>query len=540
MGLSGSGIGGSIGSPTQPSVREIEATASVDVAKAAMHIVKDSLQVSLLVVDHDVRKYQSSANRPVIAPLIQTRVATDYEKPTDESWRSLRDEMLNLMPKEFRQLFEAMLLLPKDQQNKDFVLLDNTLQTAAKLLSWLPATLVPITADNPAALAAEANLLLPYIALNTSIRDSLFLFEHALSYLELVGPNDPNFDPISGYIADFTPLVDELKVATEQLQDPSTELLARSALASIAAKIGVLADNYDRLYSGNELRLLGHTLHSIATAAETLSLSQRGSAALLLTFSQALYAVRSDESALGVLGSSYSTIIDAFKSGIDQLTEGRLQGSSLNLYSHLATTLFVMISVLGTLNYESISPAKPSTPESVSDKNFGHGLLLDILTHSNTLATLSSLMANASDIQGKDLAPTTSLLTTMSLLFLISASVKGHDLSSTEPLLKSQGEALKDGIATASALVSGRLLAGTLSGDTVEHLNVYLKQASIALEQENEEGFLAALDSSLELIGTNSTASAKDLNELNTTAHSLQNGLMTQGDDTHTGVHFAA
>ncbi|MGZ3633499.1 MAG: hypothetical protein ACXWM7_04225 [Parachlamydiaceae bacterium] len=540
MGLSGSGIGGSVGSPTQLSVRELEATASVDVAKAAMRIMADTLEVSLLVVDQDVRKYQSSASRPVIAPLIKTRVATDYEQPRDESWRSLRNEMLNFMPKEFRQLFEAMLLLPKDQQNKDFILLDNTLQTAAKLLSWLAAASAPINADSPAALAAKANLLLPYIALNTSIRDSLLLFEHALSHLELVGPNDPNFDAISGYIGAFTPLVDELKVAMEQLQGPSTELLARSVLASIASKISVLADNYDRLYSGNELRLLGHTLHSIATATEALSLSQPGSAALLLTFSQALYAVKSDESALGILGNSYSTVIDAFKSGINQLTEGRLQGSNLNLYSHFATTLFVMISVLGTLNYEFISPANPSTPESVSDKNFGHGLLLDILTHSNTLSALSSLIGNASDIQGKDLKSTTSLLTTMSLLFLISASVKGHDLSSTEPLLKSQGEALKDGIATACSLVSGGLLAETLSGETVEHLNVYLKQASIALEQEDEEGFLAALDSSIELIGTSSATAAKDLNELNTTAHSLQSGLTTKGDDTHTGVHFAA
>lgn len=539
----------------------VETTATKDNAMKTMKMVADTLEICMLVFDDpQLLKYSASANRPVLAPLISTRVATSYEQPLDESWQSFHGDLVNLMPPEFRDLFQAMMLLPKNQQNRDFVILNDTLQTEAKLLALLSKAALPVIPDSLADIRATQNTLLPYIALKGFLADTETIFSQINLFLASVGPNDSNFDSLSGYIGAFSPLVDDLKFAFEQLNESSTEKYGRFLMSEAGNKLDTLANNFDRLYGGNELLLLGDTLHVAATQAKALSLAQAGSAPLLLALSIANMGIKRDGSDLGFFGPGLSAVTDAFTSGV-ALINGNISSGSAALLNELATTAFTAMLILGSLNYNSPAAAKErqkdieaekeavaerrsdASPEMRSERNFAYTLLLDLLTHSKMLSTLSAVLVNASDVKEAAKENTQTLLTPMLLVFLLSASISGINLSSAEPLIKSQSGAMQESLKATLSLLSNGLASGTLTGESAANFNVYLLQASIALDQGNSEAFLSALNASLELIGTNTDHLIADRKELNQVSQTLQNGVSTSASDQagySTGVHVAA
>jgi hypothetical protein len=227
-------LGDSVGSPPQLTSFELQSTASTEVAKAAIKVAIDTLEagISFIVLDrgNSFGSPPSNPGRPVLAPLINVRVATSFAPQGDESWHSALNDLLNLMPKDFRELFTAMLLLPKDQQNPDFLLLSNALQTAAMLMTLFDTSVRQIDSESLAGIRAEANLLLPYLALASSSQDGKVLLEQLQSFLEVVGANNPNFDALAGYGASFSTLMDEINTAIVLLQDPSTEKAGRITL----------------------------------------------------------------------------------------------------------------------------------------------------------------------------------------------------------------------------------------------------------------------------------------------------------------------
>lgn len=539
-----SGGTGAAGAPQQPSILELETTAATEVAKLTMKIVSDTSEVCFFLLDPNVRKYQSSANRPVLAPLIEVRVATNSDFGVSESWRTSYTNLLNLMPKEFRALFEQIMLLPKNEQPKDFQLLNSSLQTAAKLMEWLSAASVPITAESFEANRMGENIARPYIALHCLIKDSEIFFGGIQSYLASVGPNDPNFDRLSGYTGALTPLFDDLKAAAEMLQDPSTEKEARTLLSSTAAKLSALEGQFDRLYGGDQLLMLGQTIHAAKTTAQALSMEQPGSAALVITLSLVTSGNKPSESSLGVLGNNLSTISEALTSGIQQATGSKLSSGSAALLNNLSTVAFATLLLLGDLHYDALSASQKGTGAKVaSDTNFSYGLLLNMLVDSKALSSISNSILQASEIKGSASSATATLLATGMLLSLIFASVSGQNLSSSEQLFKGQNPAFKEAIDAANQLVSDGLLAGTLSGENAEHLQVYLQQAAIALEQEDTEGFMSALNSSLELTGATTDGFVDDLKDSKTIAQNFQQGVADSASalaNNCTGIHVAA
>jgi hypothetical protein len=131
----------------------------------------------------------------------------------------------------------------------------------------------------------------------------------------------------------------------------------------------------------------------------------------------------------------------------------------------------------------------------------------------------------------------------MMLFFLLSASISGTDLTSTEPLINSQSSAIEGGVQETSTFVSNALTNGSLSGEDAANFNVYLTQATIALEQGNIGAFLGALNSCLELTEITTDDLIADRKELNNVSQTLQNGVSTSASDQasySTGVHVAA
>lgn len=538
-----SGGTGAAGAPQQPSVLELETSAASEVAKFSMKIVSDTSEVCFFLLDPNVRKYQSSANRPVLAPLIEVRVANNSNLSVGEGWRASYSTLLNLMPEEFRELFQQMMLLPKNEQPKDFQLLNTTLQTTARLMEWLSAASTPILAESFEAARTGENVARPYIALSSLIKDSSTFFEGVQNYLATVGPNDPSFDTLSGYTNALIPLFDDLKAAAEKLQNPDTEKEARALLSSTAGKLATLEGEFNRLYGGDQLLALGETITAAKTTAQALSMEQPGSAALVITLSLVNSGNKPGESSLNVLGKNLSTVSDALTSGIQQATGNKLSSGSAALLNNLATVAFTTLLLLGNMHYDGLSVGLKGTEAKVtSDTNFSYGLLLNILVDSKALSSISNSILQASEIKGSASSATASLLATGMLLSLIFASVSGHDLSSSEPLMKGQKAALKDAVDAANQIVSEGLHAGTLSGQNAENLQVYLQQAAIALEQGDTESFTTAINSGLELTGSSSDGFVEDLKDSKSTAQNFQSSVADSASalNNSTGFHIAA
>lgn len=539
-----SGGTGGAGAPQQPSVLELETNAATEVAKLTMKIVSDTSEVCFFLLDPNVRKYQSSANRPVLAPLIEVRVALNSDLGVSESWRTSHSTLLNLMPKEFREFFEQVMNLPKNEQPKDFQLLNTNLQTAAKLMEWLSAASTPISAESFEATRTNENIARPYIALHSLVKDSDTLFGGIQSYLASVGPNDPNHDTIAGYLGALTPLFNNLKAAAEMLQDPSTEKEGRALLSSTAGQLGTLEGQFERLYGGDQLRMLGPMINAAKTTAQALSMEQPGSAALVITLSLVTSGIKPSESSLGVLGNNLSAINEALTSGIQHATGDKISSGSAAILSNLSTVAFTTLLLLGNLHYDATAASQKGTnTKSVSDTNFSYGLLLNILVDSKTLSSISNSILQAAEVKGSASSATSTLLATGMLLSLVFAAVSGQSLSSTEPLLQGQNAFFKEAIGAANQLVSDGLHSGTLSGENSEHLQVYLQQAAIALEQEDSEGLLTALNSSLELTDTTTDGFVDDLKDSKTIAQNFQNGVSDSASalaNNCTGIHIAA
>lgn len=540
MSTAGSGIGGSIGTPTQLSVHELEATASTEIAKAAMKIVSDTSEVCFFLLDPNVRKYQTSANRPVLAPLVNIRVSTPQDQPNTGALDALYAGLVDLLPSDFRQLFQEMQLLPKSQQVKEFIILDQNLRAAAWLLSWLLESALPIAEGSIISSRVSANILAPYLALTAVVQESEQFLSGMQSFLEAIGPNDPNFDPIASYLGAYAPLADDLKTALKWIQEPSSEKNGRALLQETSDKLAALGEQFDRLYSGGDLLMIGYTLHSSKTAARALSFEQPGSAALYLALSIASSGIRKDQSSLGFLGAHISAVYEQLTHGLTQIS-GSPSAAKNELFSHLTTLVLVATAMAGSLQYEATLPGKDASAPVLADRNFSYGLMTQMLVGSGFLSAISGILLQASEIKGEAAAVIKPVLTAALLLSLISASSKGQDLAASGPLLGVHIEALKQEISKAAEGVEKALGEGKLSGEVAQNLDVSLKQAKIALEGEDIDGLLAALAAAAELTGATGAGLVGDLNEVKSTASILQSGLRNAGNNQlGTEIHVAA
>lgn len=535
------GGSGAAGAPQHQSILEQETTAATEVAKNLMKIVSDTSEVCFFLLDPNVRKYQSSANRPVLAPLIEVRVAANADPSVSDNWRTSYNNLIKLMPQEFREFFEEMMKLPKNEQPKDIQLLNTSLQTKARFMEWLSAASATTTPESLEAARTGENIARPYIALHGLNKDSGAFFEGIQNYLASVGPNNPNFDILSGYTGELSSLFDDLKTAAQKLQDPSTEKEARALISSTASKLSTLEGQFNRLYGGDQLLILGQTIHAAKIVTQALSMEQSGSAALSLALALSTSGIKSSESSLGILGNHLSNLSESLISGIQQATGNKLSSGSAALLNNLSTVAFSTALLLGNLHYDSLAAGQKGTEAKVvSDTNFSYSLLLSLLVGSKTLSSISNSILQASEIKGSASPAASTLLSTGMLLNLIFACVSGSNLSSTEPLLKGQNGALKEAIDAANLLTSEGLQANALSDENAEHLQVYLQQAAIALEQEDTEGFMNAMNSSLELTGATNDGVANDLKDSKTIAQNFQNGISDSTNSSNTTEIYVA
>lgn len=545
MSTSGSGVGGSLGSPTTLSYRELETTASVGVSKMAMKIVADTVDITFFLLDENLRKYETSSSRQSLGPMTSTRVAGRSESPPDQSWRAVYEQLTKQLPVDVSTLLSLSLQMPLRDRGAHLIVLDNVLRNTAKTLILLGMAATPLNLESSAALLAATNIASPYVAIGSFLRSNRELLGGALALLESLGPNSRNYDTIVSYMTEYNSLSTALESAVVRLQDPKTSKEALVDIVATGAKIANLSDRYDRLYGADEMLLLGATLHAAKLATAALALENPGCAPLLISLSIATLALNDKESAISAIGGSLVGVNSHLASALSTafLPQEAL-GSTLLLSQLLNATLMgaVIFGSLSSAQGFGLPALNPLQPEIAAEKNFAYGLVLSLLTESQALKTMGEKIADAVAVPEGMHHKMGDLFATTTLVFLIAAAADRNDPESIIPLIASQHDQLSKGVDSAALLLNDLLQEGKASGSEAEHLSVFLQQASIALHQDDSHAFLEAGNNILALTGSSSHEFLADLGKLSDFAISLQSLLTVSADEkiANTGLYSHA
>lgn len=201
MPVTGSGLGDEIGSPQQMGPRELEATAAVVVNRAALAIVKDSIEISFTQFGGNLWNYMASSSQPTLSHPLETLRTSSASKPAeDTSWKEFFDKLIQDLPAEIaaRLIREREKL--KEERSISYTGLNDFLMTMAKALSWVESASKPENPNSVAYRNMVLNLALPtIIAENLSSFGKTFL-EEAFQYLNHVGPNNIHYDELSNIL----------------------------------------------------------------------------------------------------------------------------------------------------------------------------------------------------------------------------------------------------------------------------------------------------------------------------------------------------
>jgi len=538
MGTSSFGLGGdSIGSPTQPSYHQMETTAGADSVKSMLKIAQDTIDIPFFLLTQDVRKYQSSANRPVLAPLMAARSAASFETGSDKNVKIKYDELVSALPKDFQVLFQRQMLLGLSQRSENFQALDNALQNTAKILVSMQVAALPLSEDGLDANRAEANLAMPFIALGALIPQSQSLLSNAISLTQELGSKTPNLDQWTASLTEYNSIAADLKNAVFLLANPEKKQEAMDLLATTGQKIQQLTGDIERYARGKDLNFLLSTLKSASVVTDALTCKSPGASSLLLTLHIALLGAGDENSGLSLMGKNLSNTTSTLSSALSSAFIDKGSRGGKALLSHLVNLLFLGTAAMTGRISSSENETQEISPEKRHAENFSNSLTFFMLSESNILSSVANSISTASQANENTKSTLGQTLKFSQILSLTLSSLVGNDLSSATPLLKSQISGLKEALTDIAKFLSQEALNNP-SNETVKKLNIYLQQANIALGNQDYEGFLKAFNNSLELSGSESRDVVKDIKTLKTDCKNIQN--QAQGDPLNiTEIGFA-
>lgn len=556
----GSGVGGNVGGPLQPTILELQQTAYVIVAADLLGISKDSMQRAISDIDRDgYLHYRASANRPnLVGPLERLRIALATEIVINESWKTFHNDLVGLLPADLQATYLAQMLLPLTERSPEFIALDNVLTLTAMALAWSEVASAPLDPASPAATALQISQMLPYVALQGEITTANIVFAAALGFLNDVGPNYPPFDALTNYLTQAGFALDEMKDIFNAIQtigfaniiaagtDPDIE----AALERIDPRIAALATNLASMnislnstFISNDLLLISPTLNAMTLVAAALALNTI-SPTLFLGSAIATLGIKSNDSAAGFIGEGFDTFIQTLATGIaSTLLQGTDPGTQrfmtnlilISLIASAASTAYVVMNGLG-----EIPGADPSTQ---LDANlFTVDVLMELINNAGFLQVIFQQIASSFAVDATTRDVLVNILTLTSLIAIVLAANNSGMRDVTNLLESMQGQLLPT-LTMLEAYVSEAIESGTINGTLSQGLAIVLQQGTIALKNGDYAGFLNIVYEAFGLIGITPDILRSDFNNINNfvtlLAETLIMGLAEQSSNL-TGLSNAA
>ncbi len=196
-----SGIGDDVGRSPIPSIFEIETRGIAILSRERLGIIVDTLQVSFTELNpKDLWKYSGSANRPVLPPLVSTRMQTADLTPSDDSWKDTFNTLLNALPTIVQEKLDYDSKQPLENRDPAYIALSDLLTATAKSLAWIAASNSPSAPGSIEQRHADLNMALPFLTAMATVKQGGEFFESARESLDQMDSNYVHRDKISDTI----------------------------------------------------------------------------------------------------------------------------------------------------------------------------------------------------------------------------------------------------------------------------------------------------------------------------------------------------
>lgn len=532
MSMSGSGIGGNIGALSQPTINEREQTAANEILKLGygLAITHDTLDLAFYEVGGQIGRYPANPSRPILPPLISARGSTGLEEADNAARYQILSILVNMLPLAVKSDYMYEMSLYPGERNLNFVALDAVLTGTASAIVWIQ-TASNLSATEGVKEAQKAmNLAIPMAALEALTDFGGAALTGAKNFLDNAGANYPQQDGLRNYVR----LIDK---NLSQLQDllegtsPSLNTISDKS-ADLFAKITVIADQYNRVSPGDDLRILGALLSSMQLVMIAAASAANASPSFFLGLSMGSVGIYSSDSISGMITPSLSMAIKGLTVGVIALL---IPNAGLAVEKQLELTIATTILGAMTVAIMVQNEAKNNKQEENSNnqtttekqaieeqaKKFATQLTLTLIVHSGVInSTLSALV----DTFGLVPAQQKYLENTLNLLALatiaLASTPEGNPDSASSLFDSLQGSMVKH-LTSLSDLVSEQIMNQTIQGEIAQRVGISLEQAKQALEKGKADDFIFALLSITAPLGADAVLLMDGIKELKSSTSNL-------------------
>lgn len=542
MTTTGSGVGGSVGGPVNPMPNETQATAWVEVNKAALGIVHDSIERTFIELNPRYTTgyiggfgYRSTASRPLLDhPLESTRMKQAFDQPLDEGWQGTYGELVGRLPPELQKRFLAEGRKPFEQRNTNFVALDNLLTATAKTLTQLHIVSQPAGEESLEAARTLLNQLLPIAALKGSIENGSEIGQSLQDFLASEGANYRYFDGFNNALGQTQEVLRMMERVNAGLNttpngelSPQTKAIAGKAadlLASISSQLA-------RIGTDTDLQILQPTLKALEIVATSLALPHTHSASLFIALSIAAIGLKAQDSETGVIGPSLAILLDSLSQGVstgtmpDQTPAGHAFFGLLNAFSVAA---FISLASQTVETGLGIFPMR-DPQDGANARFFTFEAALELAINSGFVPELYRTFIEASGGGEKAQMTGSSIAAPLIYLFAILSGAQAVKHAPTD-LISSQASHLDRG------LIAGEEVSEQVDNEQAIATTIAIKQAIIALSNHDYEEFLGIFNGLLESIGTSLEALQTDIETIRQFAATVVRVTRERDEENPTGI----
>lgn len=507
----GSGLTSNIGSPQQPSVTEMEASAWTQVNKSALGILKDSLEVPFSQLGGQIWKYKSDANRPTLVPTGTTRTLMPKEDKTDESWKPFFDDLVSKMHPQMRARLTADMKKPFETRNTFYSVLENVLNTTAKGLASLERAQQPQTPEQASFKRTLENQALIGTALVATSEQSEAMLNDMQQYLEYLGPNFPGRDALKPFIDRGQLLQEQFNQLLAVLKNPKAEFPEQKELSNLADQAIALSKEFAGRFRGNDLQMLGPLFETMATVAAALSMTP----ASPTLFMGLKIAGKGIFDSTGMLGPQLQALIKGLSNGLfASLLSKAGSAKEMMMLMMLLASLYGSTSLAGLISQFGLGryPSEDEEEEE-SGQLFTMELLMILLANSGLIKQYYAILTRTCGSTEKTEEVITSALELVTLLLAALSGAKGKTGKALY-LLKSIKGRLGAHINVVESFLNQAIQTSSLPGPQAKALDVALKQAKTAIQNDQIEGLIAACKTAMNAIGSSPDLLKEDLEQV--------------------------
>lgn len=458
-----SAVGGSVPRGTAMlTEKEMEQSASTQVARASIGIVPDSIELAWSQLGMmSLWKYLStSANPSLVAPLINLRTSLLTK---ESSWTEEFNRLLDLLPEHIKARLLLESRLPPEERNSSFAAFDTLLGGIARANVWLRARMLDAT-ESP--MPTQTNDVLMYAARQGVIAHGNAILQAARSLLDQAGHNLGYYDELSQLISQMQDAANDI----EALNQPSALTPEnKTSLTRIASYLDSLSQQLQARFVGDNLLILKPMLEamSLVTAA---SVMETGSAYLLIGLSTANVGIDRTDSALGILPKLLGSLRDKISEALSGSLLPKADIGSKRLLPLLVTASFV--AAMGFMDLVNPNIAKG---------NFPLQLALNFALHFGLLKGISSGIARACGADDKTQSLGGHILTCTTVLLMIHA-VHAKNGNLAAPLIEAMRSDLTSWFNEINQYATETLQYQGISNPQASAAAILIQQARIALE----------------------------------------------------------